>query len=140
MLLLHELLLFSASAVPYACYNGSKNVPFMMCDKSHTQITVEHGSVQVSNPTSSYVTCIVFSFIIFIRIKPFNLTFIYSVPASVLQISRVRRVTDNQIITNSPITIFCSGIFFFVPKQFFVLLKQLKNCFRTKKLFRNKLD
>ena len=99
LLLLHELLLFSASVVPYACYIGSykstvmvilmkKNVPFMMCDKSRTQITVDHGSVQVSNPTSSYVTCIVFSFIIFIRIKPFNLTFIYSVPASVLQISR----------------------------------------------------
>ena len=52
-----------------------KNVPFMMCDKSHTQLKVEHGSVQVSNPTSSYVTCIVL--VLFIRIKPFNLTFIY---------------------------------------------------------------
>jgi len=131
MLLLHELLLFSASAVPYACYNGSKNVPFMMCDKSHTQITVEHGSVQVSNPTSSYVTCIVFSFIIFIRIKPFNLTFIYSVPASVLQISRVRRVTDSQIIKKKSNNYLLFRNNFFVPKF---------NCFRTKKLFRNKLN
>ena len=86
LLLLHELLLFSASVVPYACYNGSykstvmvilmkKNVPFMMCDKSRTQITVDHGSVQVSNPTFSYVMCIVL--VLFIQIKPFNLIFIY---------------------------------------------------------------
>jgi hypothetical protein len=43
------------------------------------------------------------------------------------------------MITQGPITIFCSGTIFF-PEQLFCITRQLKNYSKTKKLFWNKFD
>ena len=45
------------------------------------------------------------------------------------QMLGVARATGSQIIAQSPITIFCSGIIFFVPEQIFCIATTIKKLF-----------